>query len=571
MLLQELKKVKSIQPNNTENNNCIDLYEKQRELFLKQQIGDAENVYKLNDDDKKILIGLFDSAERENTKKGISGFASYRLLPIFKDKPPEEELYEDKPECRAALGWLMIYWSSAWQQFALINKYSLSARFGIGFRNNKEFKPNIYSMAVDDLISDLKEILPNAEKKVGLPLDEYFYIDPKIDKDGILDIDKRKLKWLCQNNIGHHTQKYISEFREFINSKAYDPNKQIEFWERPLSFSREIAHLRWKDRIEKLVDRKQKSSPGLTFQFFNQVNDMTKRGISINKEKTKLVSEEGKIISGIGKTPGTTISIMELITRSMCADLSSITSHYFWRWLFESTHKQHLLDLERPYYFDIIGGYTRLGELCGAGITPLAKQRLKNIISISSACIFDYQGKTGVFSGNLLSYESFEAYGRRPSRLQISLARPLCPGFVEDLPEGNSKYQHQRMIVPWTKMPMLIGRNAAHHAPQSSFQLDLTSQMRLRATEIHERGGILLNDEDMRRVAKGAKLSFKLLDRVLDAWICEEYLEKIDDCIFMLGNRYPEARASLKVAGKLSAQSAEKGRRKKQTKSKILK
>ena len=115
-------------------------------------------------------------------------------------------------------------------------------------------------------------------------------------------------------------------------------------------------------------------------------------------------------------------------------------------------------------------------------------------------------------------------------------------------------------------MPKLIGNNSAHHAPQSSFQLDMNTQMRLRASEIYERGGILLNDEDMLEIAKGAKLSPDLVNKVIDTWVNEEYLQKIDGCIYMLGNRYPEARESLMVAGETSIKAAERGRKRKKVK-----
>lgn len=134
------------------------------------------------------------------------------------------------------------------------------------------------------------------------------------------------------------------------------------------------------------------------------------------------------------------------------------------------------------------------------------------------------------------------------------------------IPDGNSKYHHQKILIPWVRMPKLVGNNAAHHAPQSSFQLDMNTQLRLRASEIHDNGGILLNDHDMLKLAKGAKLSPDLVSKVVDTWVSEEYQERVDDCVYMLGKRYPEARESLFAAAERSVVSTERGRKRKRVK-----
>lgn len=556
----------AMNPNNPEATSLFEQYESQRSHFLNRRINEIKETYGLTADEEAVLLGFFNTNERE-TKNNSDSPLVFNLLSIFKHHKDEEELAGDGPGYIASLGWLRIYWSSAWRRFAIYNQYLLSARFAVNQHRNENIKERYEAVAIDDVVNDLKEILPSAERALGLPIDNDYFVKPILDGKGTLSLDAKKLKWLKQYNIGKHTKKYIEEFEELINNDNYDVNRRLDVWNNPLYFSRNLAVLRWKDRISKFVQRKQDNSPALTYQFFNQVNGLLKRDNLLNESKSEILSKEGKVVSIINKTPGTTISTIEQITKSNIPVLASITSHYLWRWFVENAHKQHLLDQEQPYKFEFIGGYPRLGELSGAGTSANVKGKIKTIIALSSGCGYLCNGKTGTFQGNLLSYEYFEAYGQKSSKLTINLARPLCPGFVEELPEGNSKYNHQRILIPWVRMPLLIGNNAAHHAPQSSFQLDMNTQMRLRASEIYERGGILLSDEDILELAKNAGLSPELVYKVIDAWIQEGYLEKVDDCVYMLGKRYPDARESLFVAGEISVKSAERGRVRKKAKS----
>lgn len=563
MIYNSLMNDIAINPNDKKTKSIIEQYEQQRSFFLNKRIAEIEETYRITLEEKNILLGFFNTLEREDNSQTQNSNVGH-LLSIFKHQKIEDELVKPDQIYQASLGWLRVYWSAAWRQFADYNKYLLSARFAINKHKKEEIKERYEAIAIDDLINDLKETLPSAEKTVGFSSN--YFLNPIIDDKGILDIDAKKLKWLKQNNIGENTKKYTDDFQNLLDSNNYNIDRRLDIWNLPLYLSKTIATLRWQDRIAKLIYRKQKNSPALTYQFYNQVNSILKRDNTVDKNGENIINKEGKVISSIDKAPGTTISTIEQITKSNIPALASITSHYLWRWLIETAHKQHLLDQELPYRFEIIGGYPRLGELCGAGSAAKVRDKLKTIVALAAGCSYTYYGKSGIFQGNLLSYQYFNAYGQKSSKLTLDLARPLCPGFVEELPDGNSKYHHQKILIPWVRMPKLVGNNAAHHAPQSSFQLEMNTQMRLRAHEIYENGGILLNDNSMLELAKSAKLSPDLVNKVVDTWVGEEYLERIDDCVYMLGKRYPEARESLFAAAERTVLSAERGRKRKRAK-----
>jgi hypothetical protein len=226
--------------------------------------------------------------------------------------------------------------------------------------------------------------------------------------------------------------------------------------------------------------------------------------------------------------------------------------------------------MKEPNIINLKGGWERLGELSEAGSSNKAIDKIKKIIVLLAGCGYSYESKQGLVTGNLLSYEHIQARGQRASSLKLILSRPLCPGLVEELPDGSTRYRRERFLVPVVSMPCFIGE-AKTHASQSNFQWQLIIEMRLRATEIHQRGGILLDDETKLTLAKKASLSLNMVDSVITAWSDENYLEKIDDCIFFIGSRYPEAQMMLKEAGENQVLGSEAGKKQKLEKKKRYK
>ena len=137
------------------------------------------------------MLGFFNTFEREDNSKTQNDYVGH-LLSIFKHQKDEDELAKNDPIYQAALGWLRIYWSSAWRQFADYNKYLLSARFAIIRHKKEDINERYEAIAIDHLINDLKETLPSAEKALGLSSN--YFLNPVIDDKGILDIDAKKLK-----------------------------------------------------------------------------------------------------------------------------------------------------------------------------------------------------------------------------------------------------------------------------------------------------------------------------------------------------------------------------------------
>ncbi len=535
-------------------------YEKQKLFFFDRRINNL-SIYDLNDIDKDILWGFFLAAEQE--KNDSQKNKLYWNLASFKNHKLEDEQVDDSQENNAILGWLRIYWSKAWRKFAELNKYSLAAKYVLKKQKELGDDKAFYLTAEKDLIDDLKQIYPKAEKSLNLPITLSTILSPSINKNGILELDAVALDFLKQYNNGKYSSSQIEALKSRIeNVKEYDIEARLDIWDNPLFFIRLLATCRWVDIIRRYVCEKLENPPALSYQFSVQILKTKSKGNKLNDANNALVDSSGKTISSFDKSAYMPVEIAESIIRSNIPLLNSVTSSYVLRWLPTQAHKQHFLNIKNPNTIVLDGGYRRLGELSGAGNAESINEKIKKIISLLSGCGYRYEGKNNIITGNLLFYEHSQAKGQNSSTLTVTLAQALCPGFIDELPKGNSKYKLERLLVPVVAMPTFIGR-ANDHGSQANFQDAMLIEMRLRAVELYERGGILLNNDSLKELATKAKMPISLIPKVISHWVAENYLEKVEDCVLNLGSRYPEARAMLLEAGEKIVKGSIAGKKRK--------
>src|SRR5690606_37969641 len=135
--------------------------------------------------------------------------------------------------------------------------------------------------------------------------------------------------------------------------------------------------------------------------------------------------------------------------------------------------------------------------------------KIREIIFAQASCLFRYKRQHGFWESNLISFDHWQATGRKSSLLDIEM----------------------------------------------------------RAREMYERGGIYLNDENRVDMAHRAKMPINLIRKVLDNWLGEGYLLERENGVFNVGPKYPEAELMFKTAGKLElAAPFRVNRREKETK-----
>jgi hypothetical protein len=129
-------------------------------------------------------------------------------------------------------------------------------------------------------------------------------------------------------------------------------------------------------------------------------------------------------------------------------------------------------------------------------------------------------------------------------------------------------YNTNKLLLPILhKEPPFIGKKNSF-CSQMNF-LDWTLiEMRLRAVELYERGGILLNNDSWLEIAKKAKMSKSLISKVLDCWVTEGYLERVQSSLFGLGTHYENERKMLMSAGERTVKGSIAARKRKKLREK---
>lgn len=551
-MIEELMKAS---PN--EGKSLQEKYIKQREFFLKRRLKEINFMYGLKKGEKETLHGLLLLSEQQDPISKADGSWILKRLKHLDDK---RELIKEFPEAIAFLGYLHTYWSHTWRKYAELNKHSLAARWALISQIKKGDEKAAIASAEEDLVKELQTVLPGAEKQIGLPLTIKKYQNLKFNKNNILELDLNLLNYFQKNNWGPGTKEAIKSLSELINSPNYNADERREKWDDPLFAIQNIALIRWIDRIRKFVHKKLEKPAALTAPIFKQVSDSLIRGLTLNQNKDALIDKSGKQILKFDTAATMQIDTAESILRSSIPLLSSITAHHIVRWQFLEVHKQFLLGQKEPRKLVIEGGFQKLGELSGAGTSKTIVDKIRKIVFAQAGCLFRYRRGDKIWEGNLISFDHWQAKGRNASLLEIEMRAPGCPGFVQELPIGGLELSEQRTLIPIVGLPEFVGR-PNDHGSQACFQMEIFIEMRMRAKELYERGGILLNDNAWLQIAERARMPYNLIAKVLDCWIANDYIEQRENYLFNIGSKYEDAKAMLMKAGEAELKGAIAGRK----------
>lgn len=550
-----------VSKNKTEANLFFEKYQKQRLKFFKNRIAELNELYTFSKDEEHALWGELLATEQPQTNGNID---NVKILNTLNKINIENELVENSELYIAFIGWLKTYWSKAWRKYADVNKCMLSARFTINKEKIRGDKIASLPNAEDELIKELKKVFPNAESSVLLSLNKI------LTADEINDLDNQVLNYFKLHNIGSATKSLINNLTKINQDKEYNIKNRAIAWDNPLYFWQLIAACRWLDYTKRFIHEIQEKPAALTTPIFRQMSNTMKRGNLLNSDGTEIINAKGNSIVKVDTTACLPITTAKSVLRSGIPLLSSVTSFYVVTWLLIQVHKQFIMKHKEPRKIIFQGdAFRRLGEVSGAGTSDATVAKIRKIIPMLAGCIFHYRTHDRVGEGNLLSYRYEKAIGQNYSVLEIEMQAIACPGFVQTLPSGGIEFQEQRQMLPILSVFPFYGRKN-DHASQASFQAELLLEMRPRAKEIYERGGIHLNNEILSELAARANMPEKLITPILDLWVKENYLERTKDNLYNLGSRELGARLMLTQAGKLELEGSLAGKSSLKTKRKKL-
>lgn len=557
MFIESLKELELQDPSQAK--VLFEGYQAQRKFFFDRRISELKKIYGLEDHHEKVLWGYLLSAEQPKDTKVTTEF---HIISSMSSLNIEQELCSKNPVNKAYLGWLKIYWSKAWSEYAEEHRAFLAARFVLeNLKSTGKDKICRYTGAENELINELNTCLAKADK---------FFSDirdkdktKKINNKEVLVLDSKALEYFKSYNIGSFSKKAIKYFEDIISNENYNIAQRIRFWDDPLFLAKRIALARWQDIVKKVVISNAANPPAFSLTMASTLVQLTTSGNRIEESTSKIVNENNIAIADF--EPSACIPLVtakDIVSKDIEA-LNSILAKRIIRFYGLKANQQHILNIKTPNIIALDGGFYALGESIGAGTQCKAIEKMKKIITLYSRCGYQIEMDNKIVTGNILMYEFTESKRGKSQHLLVTLARAFCPGFVLSATKEDSRYNNNKLLVPILhKEPPFIGKNNTF-CSQMNFLDWILIEMRLRASELYERGGILLNYENLLEIAKKARMSTNLIKPVLDCWISENYLEQIDSSLYSLGDNYKNEKNMLMEAGEKTIKGSLAGKKRK--------
>lgn len=557
MFIESLKELETQDPGKAK--ELLEGYQAQRKFFFDRRIEELKKTYNLENQHEKVLWGYLLSAEQPKDGEPTNELHILRSMASLDIK---HELYEQNPIYKAYIGWLKIYWSKAWTEYVKEYRSFLTARFVLeNLKSTGKDKICHYPAAENELINELDSCLPKADKFFSNIKDKN--IREKINDKEVLAYDIKALEYFKSYNIGSFSKKAIKYFEDAIKSDGYDIEQRIRFWDDPLFLSKRIAVCRWNDIVKKVVVSNAANPPAFSLTMANTLIQLTTSGNRIEISEKKIVNENNIVITEF--EPSACIPLVtakDIVSKDIEA-LNSILAKRIIRFYGLRANQQHILNAKTPNVIGLEGGFHALAEHIGAGKGQLAINKMKKIIALYSGCRYEIELGNKIVNGNILMYEFTESKRGKSQYLLVTLARALCPGFVESASKEDSRYNNTKLLLPILhKEPPFIGKNNTF-CSQMNFLDWLMIEMRLRAVELYERGGILLNYENLLELAKKARMSTNLIKPVLDCWVTDNYLEQVDSSLYSLGDNYKNEKLMLFQAGEKTFKGSLAGKKRK--------
>lgn len=433
--------------------------------------------------------------------------------------------------------------------------------------------------ARDELARELQAHLRLVREATGLdgpePRDEG---EATAIDGGILAVDARLLAYLAaRGNTGAALEKQQRSKAEERAARFREDGKGAGLWHlwadqgtapKGSRAALLLAGVLWADVVEPWL----RQSPGLVHPVMVDITAAYSRGFAPVTRGGQIVLPLPGGEGQIGRSPEGAVAAVDAeafpaIERGLTL-LGGVTAHRLLRWEVFQGHAQWQSGEPNPADLVIDGGWSALAhDLLGMkGQKAVADVRA--IVLAQAHFRFTLPGGG---RGNLLSYDETPARGGRRGRVKIRLGDALLPGYLFELArtmgDGNAA-RAARRLVPMVVLPPFVGRER-EHGPQATLSMIFVTELRERARELVEHGGILLDLDAWATLAERAALprgGAGSLPRVLDRWTHDgddgpAFLVKVGRDRYTLGPAHAAARNFVGEAGRRETEGSAAGKR----------
>lgn len=324
---------------------------------------------------------------------------------------------------------------------------------------------------------------------------------------------------------------------------------------------RTLANLVWRCEVEagavELHGRARRRQPGLNLAVVEAVSPALGLPLepaeAAGRRFVRQAASRGVEVAGLMPVPGMVPGLdAALLAQHGIRLLQSIVAHRLLRWLVIESHRKALAGDPDPRVLTA-AGWDGLAKDVGCRSKKDAAT-IRDVALALATMLFHLPGG----DCTLLSLSHFHASGpgRRPE-VEITVGTPLMPHFGR----GGS----ERRVVPLTDLAPFVG-NRRDYGRLANFQLQILAEMRRKAVEAVERGGILIRAADWTRIARTTGLVPTARARAVERWARDDddgpaFLTRVERERYALAPAHADAWAFLLEGGRRSVDGRDRGRR----------
>lgn len=323
-------------------------------------------------------------------------------------------------------------------------------------------------------------------------------------------------------------------------------------------FYRYLAQVVWLHEVRPQIKGEREKYPAIVGPLFAHLARVqTPGGRVVPTERGDvLVDREGVFVAEVTQPLMMRIAAVRLqaipsLMQRGAGLLGSLNAHRLMRWMVPKAHYRMLAKEQDARVLVVDGGWSALAEEIHAGGSKKAPTELCAITTAFAHLAFPMPDGS---VGNFLAYTDRPAIGQRSARLEIVVGTALLPNETYQFPRGD------RALVPMIDLPPLVGRPNDHGA-QAALQLYILAELRKRATELVETGGVAISDGLWNELSAGAGVPVSIRGKVLEAWTSAEgFLLEVDRRRYTLADTHRDARDFLIAGGESEIAGAKAGR-----------
>jgi len=391
--------------------------------------------------------------------------------------------------------------------------------------------------------------LDRAREKLGLPWSGTW--EAETERDGMTEPDARladyaRARWPGAAGVAYfekEARERLEQYRAQQHEDLGKENRAPSLWRHDTrSAAGALALILWDVQLRPALVREKASHAALAYPVAGDFSALWSPRTEVQGDRLMLHGEE--------------VARIELIDGAVLDLLKTgrgLTMHRLVRHVVSEVYRQEKGEGTNTGELLVHGGVSELARAIGD--RPSHPEDTLQALRWGQALRVHWAG--GSETGGLWTYHHEKGTKWAAGFVSITANAPLRPHYAVRQLERN-----QRILVPVVRLPPFVGR-FNDHAAQADFQWLVVRELVDRRKELHEFGGVTLEQERLRALADQAGLALSLLPRVMDRWTQDgkdgfAFLERTEGGRYHLADNewFQGARRFLDETAKLAKQRA---------------